>query len=173
MPGPFTPNRRRSPTSRPPSVARVAVVAYAGLGLALCAYLGWLFARGRGDPVPAIDGWGVAAFEITASGLCIWRGLAGGRRRLMPLVLGGALLSWAVGDTILTAESVAGSPGTPSAADAFYLGFYPLAYIALVLFVRRETRGLISATWLDGAIAGLGAATLAAAFAFKAVLGSL
>ena len=149
------------------------MVTYACLAAALLAYLSWLLVRGPGQQSTLIDGWGVAAFEILASCLCLWRGLAGGRRRLMPLVLGGATLSWAVGDTILTVESLGGSPATPSLADVFYVGFYPLAYVGLALFVRREARGFIPATWLDGAIAGLGAAALAAAFAFKAVLASL
>jgi hypothetical protein len=33
-------------------------------------------------------------------------------------------------------------PASPSVADMFYLGFYPLAYIAIVLFMRGELRRL-------------------------------
>ena len=84
-----------------------------------------------------------------------------------------ALLSWAVGDIILTLESVGGAtPALPSPADAFYLGFYPLAYAAVVMIMRGEVRRPSAPTWLDGAIAGLGAAAVCAAFAFDDILRS-
>ena len=55
----------------------------------------------------------------------------------------------------------------------FYVSFYPLFYAAVVLMLRREIGRLLPATWLDGAIAGLGAAAVCAAFAFPAVFKSL
>jgi diguanylate cyclase (GGDEF)-like protein len=61
------------------------------------------------------------------------------------------------------------TPPVPSLADLFYLSFFPLAYVALVLMVRGEIRHLSTPNWLDGAVAGFGAATLCAAFAFHAV----
>ena len=74
---------------------------------------------------------------------------------------------------ILTWESWGGaSVGSPSLADAFYVCFYPLAYAAIVLMLRKEIKRLLPATWLDGAIAGLGAAAVCAAFAFHAVFRS-
>ena len=84
------------------------------------------------------------------------------------------LLAWAAGDLLLAVGSLGGAtPPTPSLADAFFLAFYPLAYVALVLLLRTEVREFIPATWLDGAVAGLGAAALCAAFAFTAILRSL
>jgi diguanylate cyclase (GGDEF)-like protein len=50
------------------------------------------------------------------------------------------------------------------------LTFYPLTYVALVLLLRREATSFSVSTWLDGAIAGLGAAAVCAAFAFHSVL---
>jgi hypothetical protein len=58
------------------------------------------------------------------------------------------------------------TPASPSWADAFYLPYFPLAYVALVVFVRGETHHLGSPNWLDGAVAGLGASSVCAAFAF-------
>lgn len=55
-------------------------------------------------------------------------------------------------------------------ADAFYLGFFPVAYVAIVLLMRGETRHLTTPSWLDGCVAGLGAAALCAAFVFPDVL---
>ena len=41
--------------------------------------------------------------------------------------------------------------------------------MALGLFVRREVRRLTTPSWFDGAVAGLGAATVCAAFAFSGI----
>ena len=105
--------------------------------------------------------------------MCLARGFVERRRRATAFVLGAALLSWAIGDVVVTVQSLGGAtPPSPSLADVFYLSFYPLAYIAVTLFVRTEVRGMTSANWLDGVIAGLGAAAVCAAFAFHSVLQS-
>lgn len=115
--------------------------------------------------------WLVAAVELIASGLCLARGLLWRSRRAVALTLGAGLLAWALGDVALTIESLGGAtPPTPSPADAFYLAFFPLAYVAVVLFVRQQVSQLTAPSWLDGAVAGLGAAAVCAAFAFDSVL---
>ena len=144
---------------------------YGLMGALLAAYLVSLIVRHNGAYSVWIDGWGVCAVEIVASVLCIARGFSRRRGRAVPFVLGGALLSWALGDVALTIESLGGAtPPTPSVADIFYLGFFPLAYVAVVLFMRGEVRRLNSPSWLDSAVAGLGAAAVCAAFAFHSLL---
>jgi diguanylate cyclase len=144
---------------------------YASLGVLLLAYLGLLIARPASESSTLIDGWGVVAFDLVASGLCIARGLTRRAGRLVPLVLGASVLSWALGDLALTIESLGGAtPPTPSVADAFYLAFFPLAYAGIVLFIREEVRRLSAPSWLDSAIAALGAAAVCAAFAFHSLL---
>jgi diguanylate cyclase (GGDEF)-like protein len=144
---------------------------YASLGVLLLAYLGLLIARPASESSTLIDGWGVVAFNLVASGLCIARGLTRRAGRLVPLVLGASVLSWALGDLALTIESLGGAtPPTPSVADAFYLAFFPLAYAGIVLFIREEVRRLSAPSWLDSAIAALGAAAVCAAFAFHSLL---
>ena len=70
-----------------------------------------------------------------------------------------------------TVESFHGrTPPVPSVADFFYLGFYPLAYVAVVIFLRAEVRGLSRSSWLDGLVAGLGAASVCATYAFHGIL---
>ena len=64
-------------------------------------------------------------------------------------------------------------PRRPSLADAFYLAFYPLAYVAVVLFMRGEVKKLTPPNWLDGVIAGLGAAAVCGAFAFHGDLAAV
>jgi diguanylate cyclase len=146
-------------------------VAYAALGVLLVAYLISLLARGNDQRSQLLDGWLVAAFEIVAASLCLLRAAGPRRGRAIPLVVGCALLCWATGDVALTAESRGGAtPPAPSLADAFYLGFYPLLYAALVLLMHRQVRNLAAATWLDGLVAGLGAAGVCACFAFSTIL---
>ena len=131
---------------------------------------GYLVLRVLGASTGFIDGWGVDALELALGGMCLARGRVRGPGRAVALVLGAALLCWAAGDLALTIESLAGAtPPSPSVADGFYLGFFPLAYVAVVLFMRGGSRRLSTPSWLDGAIGGLGAAAVLAAFAFPSV----
>ena len=112
--------------------------AYAALAVLLVAYFVSLIVRAPDQSVPLVDGWGVAAFEVVASALCLVRAL-GSRRRTIPLMLGLGILSWSIGDTVLAAESAGGAtPPVPSLADLFWLGFYPIVYVALVLLTRKH-----------------------------------
>jgi diguanylate cyclase (GGDEF)-like protein len=140
----------------------------------LTAYVISLLVRSPDQSWPWIDGWGITLYEVILAGLLLARGFSRQGGRAVPLVLGSAVLAWALGDLVLTAETWGGSTAaTPSLADAFYVCFYPLAYTAIVLMLRKEIKRLLPATWLDGAIAGLGAAAVVAAFAFHAVLQTL
>jgi diguanylate cyclase (GGDEF)-like protein len=143
---------------------------YGGMAILLVAYIVSEVVRRNGQTWPAIDGWGVAAFELVASGLCIARAAAAEEtRRRLPLVMGVGLMCWSVGDLLLASNGGV-APATPGRADAFYFCFYPLTYVALMMLMRRQVRRFTVETWLDGGIAGLGAAALCAAFVFQGVL---
>jgi diguanylate cyclase (GGDEF)-like protein len=164
------PNRVR-PVARAP---KGLWIAYGALGALLAAYLVGLIVRGSGVDWPWIDDWGVVAFELTAIGLLFARAFSKRPGRAIPLVLGSAVLAWALGDLVVTWETWNGAKvPNPSLADAFYICFFPLAYAAIVLMLRKEIHRLLPATWLDGAIAGLGAAAVCSAFAFASILGTL
>ena len=146
---------------------------YALLGILLAGYLISLWARPDHQYVPWLDGGLVCGIELAASAMCLTRGFVERRGRAAAFVLGAALLSWSLGDVVINVQSLGGAtPPSPSLADVFYLSFYPLAYIAVMLFVRGEVRGMTVTNWLDGVIAGLGAAAVCAAFAFRSVLQS-
>jgi diguanylate cyclase (GGDEF)-like protein len=150
---------------------RRAWTAYAVLGLLWFAYLISMLVRGSGQTWTWLDGWGVVAFEAVASVLCLARGVARRPGRTAVLVLGFGLLAWALGDASLTLESLGGAnPPVPSVADGFYLAFYPLAYVATVSMLQRGLGRLSRPNWLDGVVAGLGAAALCATFAFHSIL---
>ncbi len=144
------------------------------MSILLTAYIVSLMVRSPDDSWPWVDGWGVAAYELILAALLLARGFTKRPGRAIPLTLGAGVMAWALGDVAITAEGWNGADvGIPSLADAFYVCFYPLAYAAIVLMLRREIKRLLPATWLDGAIAGLGAAAVCAAFAFHAVLRSV
>ena len=144
---------------------------YAVMGVLLVAYLVLLLVDPDLAHSDAVGGWGVNLFELVGGFMCI----AAGRRRTTaraaaPVFLGISLVAWSLGDLLLTIESLGGAtPPAPSPADALYLLFFPLAYVALALMVRGEVRHLSTPNWLDGAVAGFGAATFCAAFAFRAI----
>jgi hypothetical protein len=147
-------------------------IAYGALGAMLLAYFAFLLLRDSHAYSPLMDGWVVVGLEASGGVLCLARGLRRPRRgRTVPLVLGAAMMSWSIGDLVLTLESLGGAtPSTPSLADAFYLGFFPLAYVGIALFMRGEVRRLGTPSWLDSLVAALGAAALCAAFAFHGLL---
>jgi diguanylate cyclase (GGDEF)-like protein len=152
---------------------RTIWVVYGVLGTLVLAYLGLLVARPAGESSTLIDGWLVVAFEFVAVGMCMASGLGRQTGRLVPLVLGASILSWSLGDLTRTIESTGGtSPPSPSLADAFYLGFFPLAYVGIALFIRGEVRRLNTPSWLDSVIAALGAAAVCSALAFHSLLHS-
>jgi diguanylate cyclase len=163
--------RKKAAPGRPSHAAKPLWAAYGLMGVLLLAYLTSLVIRRPDQSSQLLDGWSVAAFELVASALCIARWFAKPSGRAVALILGLALLMWSLGDVAMTVESQGGAtPPTPSWADAFYLAFYPLAYVAVVLFMRGEVRKLATPSWLDGAVAGVGAAAACAAFAFSRVV---
>ena len=67
-----------------------------------------LLVRSPGDTWPWIDGWGVAAYEVVLAGLLLARGFSRLPGRAVPLVLGSAVTSWALGDVVLNWETAGG-----------------------------------------------------------------
>lgn len=89
------------------------------------------------------------------------------------LTMGAGLLSWGLGElyySLLIEGTSAEAGGSVSGADVLYLTMYPCFYVALGLLARRHLRDLRASMWLDGLIAGLGAACVAAALVLPPVL---
>jgi two-component system cell cycle response regulator len=102
---------------------------------------------------------------------CLARGILVSAERLPWLLLGTALSLWTAGDLyyyfVLSGQA---EVPIPSIADAFYLAFYPVSYVALALLLRKRIRGFRGHLWLDGVIASLAVAALGAAVIFDEVL---
>lgn len=151
-------------------IDRRAVAAYASAGLLLTVYACTLIIRPVGKVWPIVDNGLVDAFEVAVALGCLASALVRRSGLVGTTALGAGLMAWALGDVVWTLES---SPNGPSLADAFYIAFYPLAYLALISLIRSYTRPHQVTVWLDGAIAGLGAAAVSAAFAFDTILSAI
>lgn len=152
--------------------SRAVRVLFAILTCFVGAYVLSVIARGGNADSTFLDGWVVAAFEATVGLLCISRALVVSRNKAVCVVLGLGLVAWSLGDFLTTLLSNPAAAATPVPADWSYLAFYPLAYGAIVLLMRAEVSRLPAPSWLDGTIAGLGAAAVCAAFVFHTVLRS-
>jgi diguanylate cyclase (GGDEF)-like protein len=88
--------------------------------------------------------------------------------------VGVAIAAWTAGDIYYTVflDGKAVVP-FPSLSDAGYLLFYPPVYIALVVLFHKEVRGIVRSLWLDGVIAALTTAALAASVVYAIVERSL
>jgi len=88
--------------------------------------------------------------------------------------VGVAIAAWTAGDIYYTVflDGKAVVP-FPSLSDAGYLLFYPPVYVALVVLFHKEVRGIVRSLWLDGVIAALTTAALAASVVYAIVERSL
>jgi two-component system cell cycle response regulator len=109
---------------------------------------------------------------IAAASLCIARAALERRERIAWLMLGIGLASYAAGEVYYSLAFGGADAPVPSIADIFYLGFYPLTYIALMLLARAQLRQFRASLYLDGAIGALGIAAIGAAVVFEAVVHS-
>jgi methyl-accepting chemotaxis protein len=144
---------------------------FAGLTLVLVIYAGSLVVRGPNGASPTwLDGWGVAVFELVASLLVLLRAYVSPRDRKYALWLGLGGVAWAVGDFAMTYETLGGAtPATISLANWLWIGFFPLAYVAVMVLMERDVRKLSAANYLDGVIATLVTSAALVAFAFHAI----
>ena len=146
---------------------------YALMAIVLIGYVVSVIVRPNGESWPAVDSWGVAGFELLGSVLCMARSLVRSDRRpaarFVPLVLGAGLFAWSLGDFVV-AITGSGSFAAPLGANVLYFCFYPLAYVGVMMLLRLQLRRFTPESWLDGIIAGLGAAGLSAVFLFHSVL---
>ncbi len=148
----------------------LAVTTYALLGLILAAYAVSLIVRPTGHTTTLVDGWGVATFELTASCLVLVRAAVSPKDRSFCLALGAGMCLWSLGDFTMTVETLNGATvSTPSLANYLWAGFFPVAYVGVMMLMRQEVRRFSAANYLDGVVATLTCAAAFAAFAFGTI----
>jgi two-component system, cell cycle response regulator len=114
--------------------------------------------------------WLYDAVIISGAVSCLTRAALVRQERLPWLIFGIGLAFNAAGEVYYSlAFGDSGNVPTPSLADLFYLLYYPAAYVALVMLVRRRVDRFGAAQWLDGAIAATASASLIASVAFEPI----
>jgi diguanylate cyclase (GGDEF)-like protein len=122
---------------------------------------------GTGDPAT----WVYNALLVGSAVCCAARGLAASVERTPWLLLGLAIGLWASGDLYYTFYfSGVETVPFPSIADAFYLAFYPIAYVALGLLLRGRIRQFHGSLWLDGVIGALTVSAIGVAVVLDPVI---
>ncbi|HZO06077.1 MAG TPA: GGDEF domain-containing protein, partial [Solirubrobacterales bacterium] len=115
--------------------------------------------------------WVYDALMLGAAASCLARAALIRRERLAWALLGAGLAAWTGGEIYFSAVfSGSESVPIPSLADAGYLAFYPLAYVALIALMRERIGSFPATRWLDGLIVGSAVAALAAALALQPIV---
>ncbi|HEU5061992.1 MAG TPA: HD domain-containing phosphohydrolase [Solirubrobacterales bacterium] len=145
---------------------------FAGL-LALYAAV-TLWALGGESLQDAVGRWVYDAVLLGTALIVLWRASALETERRAWLALGAGMLLWALGQTYYSVVLYYASPAPfPSPADALFLAFYPVSFLALVLLLRARVAQLEPLAWVDGLIGALAVAGVAAALIFPPVLEAL
>jgi diguanylate cyclase (GGDEF)-like protein len=115
--------------------------------------------------------WSYNVVLVGASLLCIVRGVGRGRDRGVWVLLGTSMLLWSLGNVyysvVLWDKEVI---PVPSLSDAFWIAFYPGAYLSLLQLLRYRRVHAGGGLWLDGAIGALAIASVAVVFVFDRIL---
>jgi signal transduction histidine kinase len=153
------------------SRSRGGAIVFGAIGALLAAYLAWLLVRGpQALQLGVTNGWVGTGFRLAAGVVCLVFGLRQRRGSYVPLVFGVALIFTAIGNTILTLDSLHGPPPPPpTPADYFLLGFIVLCFAGIGLMAREDRQRLSPRELLDGGIAALGAGAVGAGFALAHV----
>ena len=160
------------PPPRPTPVNRfqplLAVVMTAAVGIAVGAY--GLRTVGVLPKSALIDIWLYDGTLVASAALCLWRGIAVRAERAIWLLLGGALSMWTAGEVLYDLFALGGADvPIPSAADALWLAFYPLASAGLIILVRKRATHYRSGLLLSGLIGALSAGAVLAAIVLPRV----
>ena len=153
---------------RAPHQGRGLWILYGALGAILLSYLISLPARGNASS-PLIDGWLVASFELL--GRTLGFRAPPGAPATAPSRSSSASAP-CHGRSGTSSSQLRVRPRRRRRSPTSLPRLYPLVYVALVLLVRRQARKMTSAMWLDGLVAGLGAAGVSACFLFSTLVHS-
>ena len=102
------------------------------------------------------------------SAMCLLAAAVRRRERGAWALIGLGLLLWSGGDLVWTLWlGNLENPPYPSVADGLYLGSYVAIYAGLLVLLRARLRPIRPAQWLDGAVGGLAAAAVVAAWSSR------
>ena len=116
------------------------------------------------------ENWLYDALLAGAAVLVLARAALVREERAAWLVLGLGLGAWAGGVIEATVRPDFAAGGFPTTVDLLWLAYYPAAYAALVLLLRRRVQRFYVSLWVDGLVGALALSAVVAAFAFPALV---
>jgi two-component system, cell cycle response regulator len=117
--------------------------------------------------------WGYNVVLVGSGLACLARGVLVARERTAWLVIGVAVVGWAMGNVYYTVVLWDLDPiPIPSVSDLLWIGYYPVVYIGVALLLRARIARFHATLWVDGLLAALAVAALSAAVVFEKVLAS-
>ena len=136
------------------------------------AYAGFIAAAQPAEVSDAVGLWVYHGALAFASLTCFARAALVRNQRIAWIAFGLGLLSWTAGDVYWTlAFTDLDRVPYPSIADAGYLAALPCFYVGIALLIKRRIGHFTAASWLDGAIGGLAAASIGTAVLAPALVG--
>ena len=151
----------------------LTVRALRGAGaLALAALIAESLGFGGAGLDAFFSAWVYNGITVVGAVLCLLRAALVRRDRLAWACLGVGLVAWSAGEIYWTLAPDSAYSTGPGLSDWLELSFYPASYVAIVLMVRARLRGASARLWLDGLVAALAAACLAAVFLFEPLIGA-
>jgi diguanylate cyclase (GGDEF)-like protein len=106
---------------------------------------------------------------LLAAAATIVRAVTARTERLVWIAFAAGVSAWAIGE-LLFDFAYAADPPFPSAADPFFIAFYPACYVGVLLLVKSRISEFGRMLWLDGAMAAIAAAAVGASVLFEVVL---
>lgn len=135
--------------------------------------LALLILWGPGDH-PGRDAVLYLALTIGPAGAVLARGFTSRKDAKVWWLLGLAMLLSSAGDvSFLVAIPGQDADAFPTAADAFYLSYYPLVITAVVVFVRNRVRDIPAVVWRDGIVLAVAMGALVGAVFLAPLTGTL
>jgi two-component system cell cycle response regulator len=117
-----------------------------------------------------VENWLYSGLEFVAVALCAWRAAALRAHRAGWTLIAVGLLLWAAGDLAWTLLfNTTADPPFPNVCDLFYFSAYSVLYAGLVVLLRARVRHWPASLSIDGLVAGLALAALAAGAVFEPV----
>jgi diguanylate cyclase (GGDEF)-like protein len=126
--------------------------------------------RGEARYIPWLDAYVSLLALAAAVALVAARAVLAPAERWMWAALATAIGLWTAGNAVWFIQiGPNGTAPVPSISDIGFIGFYPGAYLALGLLLRARGTRIHASMWLDGVVAGLTVAALAAAALFAPI----
>ncbi|OBA93050.1 hypothetical protein A5662_20400 [Mycobacteriaceae bacterium 1482268.1] len=133
------------------------------LALGVAVFTASIIFRAQAGRVVVFDSFLYPALSIGAAVIVFWRVLSARAERVPCLLIGVGMASAGIGDAVYAAQE--STDQMLSAADPFYLAFYPFLYAGLLVLMRQRLKRVPTSLRLDALICALTLGAVAVAVA--------